>query len=373
MKLKINKDTLLENLNFVGKALSNRNIIPVINGILFELKSDGLYLTATDNEITIKAFIDKADIKEIKEEGSLVIYGRFILDIIRKLPSGDIDIEEIDGGKAIIYTQNSKYNLNCFDVNDFPRINMEEVQSPVNLTPGNFKEIVNQTVFATSTQESKPLLTGINLKIQGNSLECVATDSYRLAKKHINFNSMTTENVNMVIPAKNINEFIKLIDSDEGQIEVHPFPNKVLFKYRNILFQSSLLNGTYPNTDTLVPDNFEIIYKVNLQEFFNVIDRASILAQAKDKNIISLETQGDKLIITSSSPEIGKIEEVMNMEVLKGSDIKISFSSRYMIDALKSFGSDDVTLYFNGEIKPIIIKQDDNGDLLQLILPIKTY
>ena len=141
MKLRINKDTLLENLNFVGKALSNRNIIPVINGILFELKSEGLYLTATDNEITIKAFIDKSDIKEIREEGSIVIYGRFVLDIVRKLPSGDIDIEEVDGGKAIISTQNSKYNLNCFDVNDFPKINMEEIQNPIMLTPGNFKRV----------------------------------------------------------------------------------------------------------------------------------------------------------------------------------------------------------------------------------------
>lgn len=377
MKLRINKDILLENLNFVGKALSNRNIIPVINGILFELKSEGLYLTATDNEITIKAFIDKVDIKDIREEGSMVIYGRFILDIIRKLNNvEEVDIEEIDGGKAIISTQNSKYNLNCFDVNDFPKINLETVSTPVILTPSHFKEIVNQTVFATSTQESKPLLTGINLKIQGNTLECVATDSYRLAKKHVNFGSLGTlvdNNVNMVIPAKNINEFVKLIDSDDGQIEVHSFPNKVMLKYKNILFQSSLLNGTYPNTDTLVPDNFEIIYKVNLQEFFDVIDRASVLAQAKDKNIISLETQGNRLIITSSSPEIGKIEEVMNMEVLKGTDIKISFSAKYMIDALKSFVSDEVILYFNGEIKPIIIKEDDNGDLLQLILPIKTY
>ena len=373
MKLKINKDTLLENLNNVGKALSNRNIIPVINGILFELKSEGLYLTATDNEITIKAFIERDDIKEINEEGSLVIYGRFLLDILRKLPNSDINIEEIDGVKAIISTPTSKYNLNCFDVNDFPRISMETVQNPVKLTPGNFKEIVNQTVFATSTQESKPLLTGINLKIQGNGLECVATDSYRLARKRVVFESIMDSNVNMVIPAKNINEFVKLIDSDEGEVELHAFGNKVLFKYRNILFQSSLLNGSYPNTDTIVPDDHEIIYKVKLDDFYDVIDRASILAQAKDKNIVSLETQDSRLVITSSSPEIGKIEEVMNMEVVKGENIKISFSARYMIDALKSFNSEEVTLYFNGEMKPIIIKVDDDGDLLQLILPIKTY
>lgn len=373
MKLKINKDILMENLNYVGRALSNRNIIPVINGILFELTNEGLYLTATDNEITIKTFIDKSEIKEIKEEGNIVIYGRFILDIIRKLPSEDINIEEIDGGKAIISTITSKYNLNCFDVNDFPNIKMEYVENPIKLTAGNFKEIVNQTVFATSTQESKPLLTGINLKILANSLECVATDSYRLAKKQVKFGNMQDDNINLVIPAKNINEFVKLIDVDEDEIELHAFSNKVILKYHGILFQSSLLNGTYPNTDQLVPDDFQIIYKLNLDEFYNIIDRASILAQAKDKNIVSLETNGQKLIITSSSPEIGKIEEVMNIEVLKGENIKISFSAKYMMEALKSFNSKYVNIYFNGEIKPIIIKEDDNGDLLQLILPIKTY
>lgn len=373
MKLKINKDVLLENLNCVGRALSNRNIIPIINGILFELTSDGLYLTATDNEISIRSFIDKSQIKEIKEEGKLVIYGKFILDIIRKLPTEDIDIEEVDGGKAIISTPTSKYNLNCFDYREYPNVNMELGDNPIKLTAGNFKEIVNQTVFATSQQESKPLLTGINIKILGNSLECVATDSYRLAKKSVKFNLITEQNVNIVIPARNINEFIKLIENEEDTIELYTFPNKVLFKYKDTLFQSSLLNGTYPNTDTLVPNDFDIIYKVNLNEFYSVMDRVSILAQAKDKNIVSLETRGNTLIMTSSSPEIGKIEEVMSVDVIKGSDIKISFSVKYMMEALKSFNDSEVCLYFNGDIKPIIIKSGDNGDLLQLILPIKTY
>ena len=372
MKFKINKDVLLENLNNVGRALSNRNIIPVINGILFQLTDEGLFLTATDNEITIKTFIDKSKINEINKTGSVVIYGRFILDIIRKLPNELIEIEEVDGCKAIISTVSSKYNLNCFNVNDFPNINIEVVQNPIKLTAGNFKEIVSQTVFATSQQESKPLLTGINIKILGNQLECTATDSYRLAKKNIKFNDFV-DNVNFVIPARNVNEFIKLIEDEDDEIELHAFNNKVLFKYKDILFQSSLLNGTYPNTDSLVPSEFEYIYKVNTSEFFSIMDRASILAQAKDKNIVSLEIVGNKLTLTSSSLEIGKIEEVMNVDVIKGDNLKISFSVKYMMEAIKSFDSKEVTLYFNGEIKPIIIKENENGDLLQLILPIKTY
>lgn len=147
MKFKINKDVLLENLNNVGRALSNRNIIPVINGILFELNEDGLSLMATDNEITIKTFIDKSNIKEIVSSGKIVIYGKFILDIIRKIPEGDVEIEEVDGCKAIIRTYSSKYNLNCFDVNEFPKINLELSTTPIKLTAGNFKDIVNQTVL----------------------------------------------------------------------------------------------------------------------------------------------------------------------------------------------------------------------------------
>lgn len=373
MKFKINKNILLENLNNVGRALSNRNIIPILNGILFELNEEGLSLTATDNEITIKAFINKSDIKEISNTGSVVIYGRFLLDILRKLSSEDINIEEIDGGKVIISTLTSKYNLNCFNVNDFPKIKLDLGNNEVKLTAGNFKEIVNQTVFATSNQESKPLLTGINIKIIGDRLECVATDSYRLAKKSVKFNSDYNLNINLVIPARNINEFIKLIDNEEEAIIMYAFSNKILFKYKNLLFQSSLLNGTYPNTDSLVPNSSETVYKLNTSEFYNIMDRASILAQVKDKNIVTLETKNNKLILTSSSAEIGKIEEEMNINVLRGGNIRISFSVKYMMEALRSFNSKEINIYFNGEIKPIILKEDDNGDLLQLILPIKTY
>ena len=373
MKLKINRNLLFENLNNVGRALSNRNIIPVINGILFELTNEGLYLTATDNEIAIRSFVDKKDIINIDSEGSSVIYGRFLLDILRKLNSENIEIEEVDGNKVVITTDTGVYNLNCFEVNDFPKINMDINNDSIKLTSGNFKEIVNQTVFATSTQESKPLLTGINLKITGNKLDCTATDSYRLAKKSVNFNDGFDQNINIVIPARNINEFVKLLDDDEAIIELYNFSNKIIFKYNNLLFQSSLLNGTYPNTDTLVPNDFETVYKLDASEFYNVMDRASILAQSKDKNIVSLETNGNVLTLTSSSSEIGKIEEKMNIEVIIGENIRISFSVKYMMEALRSFNSKDVFIYFNGEIKPIILKENDNGDLIQLILPIKTY
>lgn len=372
MKLKIEKNILLENLNAVSKAISTRNIIPALNGIEFDLQKNGLYLTATNNDITIKTFIDKKDIKEIIEEGKNIIYGRYLLDIIRKLPDEIISIEEIDGNKTVISTKNSKYNLNCFPINEFPKIDLKETNNPVIIMSSTLKEILNQTSFATSLQESRPLLTGINMKIIGDLLECVATDSYRLAKKIIKINTPVEESVNIVIPARNINELLKIIETEED-IEIHIFSNKVLFKYNNILFQSSLLSGTYPNTDNFVPNNFELEVEVNLIDFYNMIDRASLLAQSKDKNTIQISINKDKLIVNSSSQEAGKVEEKMNILNKIGDELKISCSAKYLLEALKTFQTETIKLYFNGQIKPIIIKENDKGTLIQLILPIMTY
>ncbi len=373
MKFKIKKSVLLENLNYVSKALSNKNIIPVLNGIYFELTKEGLFLTATDNDMTIKCFIDKKDITDIKEPGNVIIYGRYILDIVRKLPSEEIEIEDMDGNKAIISTSTSKYNLNCFNIKDFPNIELKEVTKPIKVLTGIFKEIMNQTTFATSTQESRPLLTGINLKILGDILECVATDSYRLAKKTLKIDKQVEENINIVIPSKNINELVKIIDDDNESLELHIFNNKIMFKYKNIIVQSSLLNGSYPNTDSFVPNEFETEINLELNELFNVIDRASLLTQSKEKNIVQLEIMDDKILITSSSVEIGKVEEIMAINKKKGPNLKISFSAKYMLEALKTFDSKNIRLLLNGEIKPIIIKQEKKEDLIQLILPIKTY
>ena len=373
MKLRIKRDILLESLNNVSKALSNKNIIPVLNGIKFDLTNKGLTLTATDTDLSIQTFIDKKNIQEISEEGTLVIIGRYIIDIIRKLPDEIIRIEDLDGSKAIIQTNNSKYNLNCYDVDDFPNIVFEEKNDAIKFDAEKFKEIINQTSFAASTQESRPLLTGINLKIVNNLFICTATDSYRLAKKELILPESVENEMNIVIPSKNVNDLIKLIEDDNETLEIHIFSNKVLFKYKDILFQSSLLNGSYPNTENLIPKEFEIILEADATEFYNVIDRASLLTQVKEKNIIQLEINNDILTITSNSPEIGKVEEKMECKNINNKNLKISFSAKYMLEALKTITDQNLSILLNGEIKPIIIKNLNNKDLTQLILPIKTY
>ncbi len=374
MKITIKKEILLENLNKVAKAISTKNLVPALAGIKFDLTNEGLTLTASDNDITIRSFIpNKNEDMNIEEEGSIIIMGRYILDIVRKLPDKMIHLEVFDELKVIISTENSEYNLNGINKSEYPNINLEESKTPVIINSKVFKDLINQTAFAASTDESRPPLTGLNFKIIGNELECNSTDSYRLARKVLKLNSICDTDYNIVIPSKNIVEVSKILTDDDMDIELHIFNNKILFKYDNVLFQSRLINGNFPNTANLLPNESMLKITVSVDDLYNVIDRVSILTSDKEKNVVTLETNGNTLTMKSSSVEIGRVEEKMNITKDREEDITISFSARYVMEALKVFETKECEISFVGEVNPIIFKGKDQEDLIQLVLPIRTY
>ena len=371
MKCIIKKSILLENLLNTSKAISSKNLIPILTGIKFDLKEDGLYLSASDSDISIQTFIEKKNITEIMQLGSIVISGKYIVEIIRKLPDSDITIEVVDGYNMIIQTVGSEFNLNGVDPNEFPNLDLEETKNPIILNPVVFKSIVNQTFFATSLSEMRPLLTGINFKLNGENLEVIATDSYRLAKKEIKLNEKYDTDFNLVIPGKNLLELSRILEDDKENIYLHIFNNKVLFKYKNIIFLSRLISGTYPVSSNIIPNNFMIDIECNYADLYDMIDRASLLTSDKDKNTIKLVLKNRELIISSNSPEIGKVEEKIAID--NDSSISISFSSKYMLEAIKSFNSEKIHILMNDDNSPIIVKSDKEVSLVQLVLPIKTY
>lgn len=374
MKLKIKKDLLLDGLTKVSKAISTKNLVPVLAGIKFELEKEGLTLTASDNDITIQVFIEaNSDDMTIDQVGSIIIQGKYILDIVRKLPDEFINIEVVDDLKIIIYTENSEFNLNGISKSEYPNILLESSKSPISVNSRVFRSIINQTSFASSNDEARPILTGINFKILGNVLECNSTDSYRLARKVIQLENAVEDNYNIVIPSKNLLEFIKIMDDSEENLELHVFNNKILIKFNNLLFQSRLISGTYPNTANLLPEEFMLSINAKISDLYSVIDRASILTSDKEKNIVTFEIVQNTLYVRSSSAEIGRVEEKMSIEKSNSENLKISFVAKYMMDALKSFDDDKVEISFVGEVKPIILKSEKDEGLTQLVLPIRTY
>ena len=371
MKFIIKQEKLLESLYHTSRAISPRNLIPILTGIKFDLNEEGLYLSASDTDISIRCLIPTEDIVEVLEYGSIVIGGKYIVEIIKKLPNTNITIEVMDDSKMIVSTANTEFNLNGINAREFPNLDLEETKEPIVLECNVIKKVIAQTFFATSKNESRPLLTGINFRIEENMMEVIATDSYRLAKKSINLDKILDKDINIVIPGKNLLELDKIIEDNRENLELHIFDNKILFKYKNIMFLSRLLSGTYPATSSIIPKDFSVEVECSCSGLFEMLDRASLLTSDRDKNTIKLELTNKELIISSNSPEIGKVEE--KMIVNSDDEISISFSSKYMLDCIKSFDVDNITLYMNNDSTPIIIKSRDDESLVQLVLPIKTY
>ena len=371
MKFTIEKSILLEALNNVVKALSQKITIPVLNGIVMEINSKGLDLLASDSELTIKVSVDKKEIKNIEQEGKLIIQSRYILDIVRKMPSDLICFESIDNNVKI-YSDTNEFILNCYNLSDYPNISIDKSLNIINLDSTILRQIINQTSYAMSTQEVRPLLTGLNIKITGDLLECIATDSYRLAKKVIKLENPIDESINIVIPGKSVNELVSIL-KDEDNVEIHLFSNKILFIYKNIMFQSTLLNGTYPDTTNYIPKEFAYMINLNLKEYYDAIDRASIITLSKDKNIVKMSIDDKKMTILGSSAENGKTKEEISIESNNKNRLDISFSSKYMMEALKVLNTTNIIIQINGDDKPIIINAVDDETIIELILPIKTY
>ena len=372
MKFSIEKNILLENLNNVVRGISTKNVIPVLNGIKFELKDDGLTLMASDSELTIESFIESKLIKNIESTGTIIISSKYILDIIRKMPSDIINFEMQDSLKIKIYSDFNQYNLNCLDPNDYPNIKLITHKDPVTIKADILKEVINQTSFAISSQELRPILTGLNLKINGDLMEVIATDSYRLAKKNIKLEQPSLVDVNIVIPGKNVVELEHIL-VDDDEVSMNVFNNRVLFEYKNLKFQTNILSGNYPNTSNLIPTEFEIIVQAKKAEFMGAVDRAALLTQGKDKNIIKMKIENKEMVINSFASEIGKTEEKVQIDTDEKSNIDISFSAKYMMDALKSIKDEEILILLNNDVKPIVIKSLTDESLIQLILPIKTF
>ena len=373
MNFQINKDVLLNSLIVAQKALSNKTPNPALQGIKLEVLSDQLIITTSNSDIAIKLVIKDSSLA-IKKQGTVLIPGKYFVEIIRKLDGLKVVLSSIIDNMIRIESDRSDITLNMMDIDDYPELEFSEKAKSIKINVRTLKTIIRQTAFATSSIENRPILTGVNFKIDGNKLTAIATDSYRLSQKQIEL-SEVYEPLNIIIPGRSLDELIKVLENNNETVELHFDHSKILFKYRSLLFQSRLLEGNYPETSKLIPTEFPIVIKFNKENLSTAIERASLLSSRDGNNaIVKLNLRQDNIVeITSNSPEIGKVlEEVYPVDEIVGTPIKIAFSSKYILDALKIFNSSEVSINFTGEIRPFIIKGDYDENMLQLILPVRT-
>ncbi|MFV0379355.1 MAG: DNA polymerase III subunit beta [Anaerorhabdus sp.] len=373
MNFKISKSKFYNALQIVTRAISPNSPLPHLTGVKIDINYDNIVLTGSCGDISIQLTLNN-EIEEnlnleVIETGCIVIDSRYITEIVRKIDNDIINFEILDGTLIQISGYHAEFKINGMFADDYPVIDFSIKDNKIALSAEVLKVIINQTCFAASDKEVRPLLTGVNFNFKDNLLECVATDSFRLARKRIPLEA--DANFSITIPAKSLNEISKSLLNDDI-IEICVYGNKAQFNIGNVQIQTRLIDGNYPETNRLVPTEFSRIMVVDTRSLLNAIDRASFIKN-NGISIINLNASSNGVIISSKSYEIGSSKEELAVNSYEGEDIEISFSGKYVFDAIRALSSDMVKIEFCGEMKPFVIHCLKDDSILQLVLPVRTY
>ncbi|MDR7318693.1 DNA polymerase III subunit beta [Brevibacillus nitrificans] len=379
MHITVQRDKLSNAVSHVSKAVSSRTTIPILTGIKIKTDDEGLTLTASDSDISIEVQIPLEEAGEwgvtIHQPGSIVLTARIFSEIVRKLPSNEIDIKVDDRLVTQIRSGQAEFTINGMDANEYPQLPHLEEDKVFSVPCDLLKSMIRQTVFGVSTSEMRPILTGLMWSLEKGQLRFVATDSHRLASRTAMVECREDLSFhNVVVPGKSCNELVKILDDEQNPADIVVADNQILVKSKHILFYSRLLEGTYPDTTRIIPQGSKTEITVSTKEFLQSIERASLLSREGKSNVVKLVTLPDGTVeITSNAPEIGKVTDILMPKAMNGEELKISFNAKYMIDALRAIDSSEIKASFTGPMSPFVIRPTDHDWMLHLILPVRTY
>lgn len=346
----------------VAKALPQKSINPVLEGIKLTAKGDTLTLFATDMDISIKKII-KA---EVLVEGELIVQGKIFCDYIRRLNDEQIQLVCTDEKTLNIKYTDSQGSMQCLNIDDYPFYEEEKFTSSFNIAEDELKDAINKVIIAVSTDDNRPVLKGVLFEIESYTLVAVALDGYRLAlsKKPLEKES---ENKKIIVPARTLIELSKLLDENEKVITAK-LGNKIIsIDLGHTVLTSRLIMGEFINYKQIINVEPKTVMTINKAQFQKALDRASIFTSTN--NLVKLDIKEGLLTITSNS-EINAINEKIAISI-KGVDLAIAFNCRFLNDCLRVTDNEFIKMSFTNSTTPAIITPCDSDDLLFLVLPIR--
>ncbi|KAF1302644.1 MULTISPECIES: DNA polymerase III subunit beta [Enterococcus] len=375
MKVTLNRASFIQELQTVQRAISSKTTIPILTGVKIVLTSEGLTLTGSNADISIETFLSVENEKaqmQIEETGAVVLQARFFSEIIRRLPEDTFSMEVLENNLVAINSGKANFTVNGLDADSYPHLPVVESQNQMKIPVHVLNQLINETVFAVSQHESRPILTGVHFVLDNQKLLAVATDSHRLSQRVIPIEQAASD-FNIVIPGKSLIELSRSLSDEEEIVEISIMENQVLFKTENMLFYSRLLEGNYPDTNRLIPASFNTEIEFSVPKLLAAIERASLLSHEGRNNIVRLSIRNDAVTLYGNSPEIGKVEEALNYEKVTGEPLDISFNPDYMKAALRAFGDMSITVKFISAIRPFTLEPTEGeAAFIQLITPVRT-
>ena len=374
----INKTAFLNNLRITKQAISTKVAIPTLSKIKIDVSTEGITLTGSNGQISIENFLSKDDENAgmlITEPGSILLEASFFESAVNNLPEVTFDFKEIEQNQVVLTSGQSEITLKGLDVEMYPRIQEMPTENPLKIRAGVLKEIFTETAFAVSTQESRPILTGLHLTLTDNKiLKSVATDSHRMSQRVITLDKLS-EDFDLVLPNKSVNSFKSVFSDDDTELDIFFSSNQILIRNETISFYTRLVEGNYPDTNRLIPSDadYTLDLTFDVANLRHTMDRAKLLSNATTNGTVKLSITGDQIIATVNSPEVGSVHEEITPLAKSGDDLTISFNPQYLIDALKVIKEPEVRIRFISPVRPFtLVPKSDTLDFVQLVTPVRT-
>jgi DNA polymerase III subunit beta len=362
MRITITKQALLESLNIIMGAVAQKNTLPILSNILFEAKATTISITATDLDIGI-THTSNAD---ILEQGSTTAPAKRLLDIIKECPNEDLHISTKKNNTMLITTKNTIIKILTIPPEEFPNIPTTQHTQTLSMEQKTLKQMLTQTAFAMSKEETRYVLNGVCVEIQPKTIQIVATDGRRLAiiKKPHNADIKAVSVI--IIPAKTVHELFKVLDG-EGRVDIKFTPNQIVFQANNTTIISRLIEGEFPNYQQAIPNKTDNVLIISKELLAPAIKRVSILTTAESQ-AIKLHLTKNRLVISKTTPDIGEATE--DIEVLyPGPEIQVGFNPVYLLDVLKNIDEEMVAIEFAGPEKPGVLRVRD--EYVYIVLPMQ--
>ena len=376
MKFTINRNMFLENLNNVMRAISSRTPWPILTGIKLNLTTAGLTLTGSDTNVSIEITIPANEDLQIDSDGAIVLPARFFSEVIKKLPGKEFTFEVQESLQTKITSENTEFIINGVDASAYPALPEISEENSFTISGKLLRNVINETVFAVASQENRPTLNGVNFTFKDNKIKAVATDSHRLSQREVDIEDNPQVNTTLLIPGTSLVELARIIGENNPQVQLTPGDNQALFNVGNLSFYTRLLEGSYPDTDRLIPTTSTTSVEFDLSELAKSLERASLLTHESRNNVVkmSLNVDNQSVKLQGDSPELGNVEEELSFKNLQGDNLEISFNPDYLRDALRASITEGVIMNFTQPLRPFTIMPDkENVSFVQLITPVRTY
>ncbi|MGB9596597.1 MAG: DNA polymerase III subunit beta [Candidatus Poribacteria bacterium] len=372
MELIFDKEELWKGMQMAGNVAASRNTLPILSNVLLKTLGDRIHLAATDLEIGLKCLING----EIKEPGSITVPAKKISDIVRELPSvtdsnepTKVRISTLSNDRVEIECERAKFRIVGLPDDEFPPL-PEIGDDFLTISSWTLSQMIQKTIFAASTEETRHFLNGIYLHVNGDIMKMVATDGKRLAVARHQLDEPLKQKIGIIIPIKTVNNITRIFTEDEV-VKITLLENQVLFSTPNITLISRLIEGEYPDYEAVINPVLknDIVLTARTEHLLSVIRRVSLLANPKTPSI-RIESSNGELNVSASTPDLGEAQEQMQVKT-EGGKIEIAFNAKYVMDVLRNVETEESVLKFRDSLSPVMIAPAESDDYLCVIMPMR--